>query len=373
MKMNKKSIIIISIIAVLVVIIAMPKPGRPGAKMDETLDLKLDDSVSTTVSTEKVQVGSIEETIFTIGSIDPVETFNVNAKVSGEVKETYFEIGDRVSKGDVLFEINQDSFDINKSQTLTQLKNGLEQSRLNLEQAKKSFEEQSQLFESGAASKAVYDNSKTAFDNAQIAYDNALSNYNSSVSSLSEQKDNYVQKSPVDGVVVGKNISKSIFASGQNGYTIVPESQYVVNASITSKYVKAIQKGQGASIYVNTLDRTYAGEVLSISTVGQRGAYPIEISIDGDDALMSGLYSEVKIVVDTHEEAALISKNALIKEGETAYVYRVKSDQTVEKVSVITGIEDDTHVEILQNLNINDEIVVRGKEYLTADAKVMIK
>ncbi len=373
MKMNKKSIIIISIITVLVVIIAIPKPGSPKSPMPQNESYALDDSVLTTVSTEKVISGDIEETIFTIGSIDPTETFNVNAKVSGEVKETYFEIGDQVSKGDILFEINQDTFDINKSQTLTQLKNGLDQASLSLDQAKKSFEEQSQLFESGATSKSGFDNAKTALDNAQIAYNNALSSYNSNVSSLSEQTDNYVQKSPVDGVVVGKNISKSIFASAQNGYTIVPESQYIINASITSKYVKSIQKGQKASIYVNTLEREYTGEVLSISTVGQRGAYPIELSIDGDDALMSGLYSEIKIVIDTHEKATLISKDALIREGELTYVYRVKSDQTVEKVNVITGIEDENYVEILQNLDVSDEIVVRGKEYLTADAKVMIK
>lgn len=373
MKMNKKWIIVgIAIVAIVVVIIAI-KPKKVIKADDSALEMGLEAETATTISSEIVTKGDIDETVFTIGSIDPVETFNVTAKMAGDVKATYFEIGDRVSKNDILFEMNQDAFDVSKNQTVTQQKNALDQSKDSLKQAEDAYNDQNQLFESGATSQSVLDNAKTALENAQRAYENAKVNYNSSLSTLNEQLDNYVQRSPVDGIVVDKTISKDMYATSQNGYTIIPESQFIVNASITSKYVKSVKKGQEASIYVNTLDKTYTGEVISVSEVGQQGSYPVELSIQGDEDLMSGLYSEIKITTHQLEQVPVISKSALLLEGKDHYIFRIKADNTVEKIAVITGAESDDKVEILQNLNLGDQIVVLGKEYLSENDKVVIK
>ncbi len=372
-KMNKKWIIIgVAIVAIIAVITGI-MPKKPTKADNSALKMGLEAETATTISSETVSKGDIDETAFTIGSIEPVETFNVTAKMAGDVKATYFEIGDRVSKNDVLFEINQEAFDVSKNQTLTQQKNALEQSKDSLKQAEDAYNDQLQLFESGAASQSVLDNAKTALENAQRAYENTKASYNSSLSTLNEQLDNYVQRSPVDGIVVDKNISKDMYATSQNGYTIIPESQFIVKASITSKYVKSVAKGQKASIYVNTLDKTYKGEVISVSEVGQQGSYPIELSIQGDDALMSGLYCEIKITTHRLEQVPVISKSALLLEGKEHYVFRIKADNTVEKISVVTGAESDDKVEILENLNLGDQIAVLGKEYLSENDKVVIK
>lgn len=373
MKMNKKWVIAgIAIIAIIVVIVAI-KPKKEIKADDSALEMGLEAETATTISSEIVTKGDIDETVFTIGSINPVETFNVTAKIAGDVKATNFEVGDHVSKNDILFEINQDAFDVSKNQTLTQQKNALDQAKDSLKQAEDAYNDQNQLFESGAASQSVLDNAKTALENAQRTYENTKASYNSSLSTLNEQLDNYIQRSPVEGIVVDKNISRDMYATSQNGYTIIPESQFIVNASITSKYVKSIEKGQEASIYVNTLDKTYTGEVISVSEVGQQGSYPIELSIQGDEDLMSGLYSEIKITTRQLEQVPVVSKSALLLDGEKHYVYRIKGDNTVEKVSVITGAESDDQVEILQNLNLGDQIVVLGKEYLSENDKVVIK
>ncbi|MBF4692715.1 efflux RND transporter periplasmic adaptor subunit [Fusibacter ferrireducens] len=373
MKINKKWIIIgVAIIAIIAVIVMVnPKPGKKSEQFPIEMGLK--EQTATTVSSEKVVSGDIDETVFTIGSVNPVETFNVMVKTPGDVKATYFEIGDHVNKDDVLFEINQDAFDVSKNQTLTQQKNALDQSKDSLKQAEDAYNDQKKLFESGAIAQSALDNTKSALENAQRAYENTKAAYNSTLTSLNEQLDNYIQRSPTDGIVVGKNISKDIYATSQNGYTIIPESQFIVNASVTSKYVKSVKKGQKASIYVNTLDKTYDGEVISVSEVGQQGTYPIELSIQGDDDLMSGLYSEVKITTHRLEQVPVISKKALLLEGSDHYVFRIKADNTVEKILVTTGAESDEKVEILQNLSLGDSIVVLGKEYLSENDKIVIK
>ena len=56
----------------------------------------------------EAELGSITEKALAVGQIEPRERFQVKSKVSGIVKRTLVEVGDRVSAGDPLFEIAPD-------------------------------------------------------------------------------------------------------------------------------------------------------------------------------------------------------------------------------------------------------------------------
>ncbi len=365
---NKKFLFIIGVILVAIVFILLPKGGK--APEQTAPEMALDDKKVVSIDSDAVKKGEIENTVFTIGTIDPVEIFDVNAKVSGTVLKANFEVGDHVNKDDVLFTIDKANFETTRDASLSQLKNSLEQARTSRDKAQDDYDKELQLFETGAASQSSLDSAKIALDNAVIAYNNAASSYNSQAANYSDQLDNYVQKSPVSGVIVSKNISKDIYASTQNGYSIITEDAFVVNATISSKYVKSIAKGQKASIYVNTIDKQYTGEVLSVSSVGKNGSYPVEISIAGDDNLMSGLYSEIEISVDSVKDAMLIAKKALIYEGDKVYVYKINDDNTVKKVEIQVGIVNGEHVQLISGLNEGDKVVTLGKEYVTEGVAV---
>lgn len=57
----------------------------------------------------KPEMGSIQVMGEFMGTLEPEEETSVAAKMSGEITETFFEVGDHVEKGDVLFTLNDEA------------------------------------------------------------------------------------------------------------------------------------------------------------------------------------------------------------------------------------------------------------------------
>lgn len=307
---------------------------------------------------------NIEETVFTIGEVQPAATYSVVAKTAGTVDAAYFEVGDMVAKDDILFKLDTSALSVTQQSTLDQVDNAIKQAKMALDQAQDQYDRQSILFEQGAVSKAVMDSATTALDNAAIQYDNALSSAKSTQKQLEEQYDTYVQKSPVSGTIVSKNIDEGQFVSSQVAYTIIPDESYIVSGSITSKYINDLSKGQSVSIYVKTIDRHYTGTVQSISSVASRGSYPIEIAIEGDSDLKAGLYAELEIVLSAHDGVLLVPKGALIQDNGSYYAYTVDNSGSVLRKNVEVGIASGKAFEIMSGLTEADQIVLKGLDFV---------
>lgn len=330
------------------------------------------DQVPVTVASAKQ--GSISDEIYTIGQAAPSSTYNVNAKASGEVGRVYFEVGDEVGKGDVLFTVDMDSFNIDRDKNIAQLSNGVEQAKMAYDNALKIYQDKKKLFESGAVSDYDLDSARINSENAKISYDNALKNLNSTSSAYSEQTENYVIKSPVSGVVTQRSVDEGMFASSQNGFTIIVKDSMVIEASIASKYVNSVKPGQKVDIYVNTLDRTYSGEVASVSYSAKKGSYPVEISISDDDKrIQPGMYAEISIQTGSKEGAVLIPRAAVMSEGPQDYVYVVDDSSEACKTPVKMGISNEGMVEIAKGISAGDKVVVEGKEFLDDGKLVMVQ
>lgn len=328
---------------------------------------------STAVELQTVAKGNIEQTIFTIGSIDPETIYNINAQTPGKVDAVYFEIGDTVKKDDILFKMDTDAFDINKNSALTQLSNNLENSKLNYNQAKDNFEDQKTLYSKGLISKLEFDNAQKSFDQAQIQYNNSRTDYQSKVSSFGDQLESYVVKSSVSGIIIGKTISANQYASTQNGFSIIENDKLKINSSIASKYVHQISPGQKVDIYVNTIDKTYQGTVESVSYVAQQGAYPIEVSIESDGAILPGMYAELNIHTKVQENSIIVPKDSIITEEGKTYIYTTKDGQTANKTEIQTGSSDRQNIEITQGITEGQQIITQGKEYLDEGTLIMTK
>jgi len=370
---NKKWIIIVIVVALIAVIAgtAISNQSDDALALEGDSELVFESGTSVTVISPVNE--RIAEMVFTIGSIEPVATYNIFAKASGTVENTYFEVGDSVNVGDILFTIEDNAFNVTQNATLTQLQNGLEQAKSALETAENNLEDQKQLFENGAISETLLKSAQTGYDNAIIAYNNAKSNYESNVSQLKTQHDNYMEKSTVSGVVVAKNIKEGEFATSSNYYTIITDNHYVVKTSVASKYINRISEGQAAKIYVNTLDRSYTGTVKSVSEVAQAGAYPVEIELSGDEYLRAGLYAEVEIEINYVENAIVIPKSVVLYDGGVPYVYAVADNSVAARQNLTLGIENEDTIQVLSELPLDRKIIDEGKAFLDEGDTVVIK
>jgi multidrug efflux pump subunit AcrA (membrane-fusion protein) len=65
-----------------------------------------------------------------------------------------------------------------------------------------------------------------------------------------------------------------------------------------------------------------------------------------------------------------VPRDALVLRREGASVFKVKEDNTVEQVSVITGLGDGSHIEVIGELAEGDQVVTRGAERLSPGMEV---
>ena len=95
------------------------------------------------VTTERVQLQEIIETVSATGKIYPEVEVKISSEVSGEIIDLPIREGDQVEKGDLLVRVNPDLIEsaLNRAQAAYQnAQAGLEQAEANLKQAKANYE-----------------------------------------------------------------------------------------------------------------------------------------------------------------------------------------------------------------------------------------
>ncbi len=373
MKKNKK--LYMTLAAVLIVLMTagtlLINTNRVTADANAKSNLSGDASIP--VSAITLGAGQLEDTIFAIGSIQPSATYTVNSKVAGEVEKVYFNIGDTVKKDDILFTLKDDTFNSDKTSKVQSLKNQMDLAKISYDQSTKTYNDTKLLFESGAVSSDQLDQAALGYKNAQASYQSASLNYTATVSGLNDQSDFYAVKSPVDGLITSKNIEKGMFASSQNGFTIIVDDSLKIDATVASKYISQVAVGQPVDIYVNTLNKHFKGELTSISYAAEKGSYPVEIMFtETDETIYSGMYAELIIEIAHEEDVLLLPIEAIMREENTSYIFK-SVDGIAVKTPVSTGIRSNKMIEVEGDLLVGDTIIVEGKEFIRDGIKVMVK
>lgn len=137
-----------------------------------------------TVSTKSVETGTITLTNSFIGTISPQETVMVIPLAMGTVTETFFEVGDTVQAGDVLFKIDDEAAKLQYETAKLGMENAAQtadSTRNNLANQQDSTDiqlEGSRLQSQGSFESAQigYVMAKEAYEKADKAYNEALKN-----------------------------------------------------------------------------------------------------------------------------------------------------------------------------------------------------
>ncbi len=80
---------------------------------------------------------------------------------------------------------------------------------------------------------------------------------------------------------------------------------------------------------------------------------------------------DIKIIYDKKEQLG-IPENSLLIQGETAFVYKVLEDNTVNKIKVKIGKRNFGKVSIIDGLSLGDKIVTEGISKVRDKIKIKI-
>ena len=298
------------------------------------------------VRAAKAEIASIYATAPVSGRIQPIEEVIIIPLASGEITRVYVNMGDKVNKGTLLFEID-------KSQMAT----AVNQTQEAMNSAKTAYDRISVLYNEGAAS-------LQAMEQAQTQYISARESYNAASNAYS----NCTVKSPIAGYVTSLSASVGALASpGIPAATIADVSGLKIETSVSEYLAPKLKVGGLVEIHIATLkSRVYSGTITAISPAPATGGltYPVSISVDNENGeIMAGMFAEITIISDEKDKVLCIPSDAvIIKSGRTIVVV-IDKDNIPEFRDVTTGIDNGDYVEITSGLSAGEMIAVTGQHY----------
>ena len=115
--------------------------------------------------TATVEIGNLEKMVTAVGSLKPKEYVDVGTQVSGRVEKIHVKIGDRVSKGDLIAEIDPTVYQstVRKDRAnLDNLKAQLGQQSAELALAQQQLDRNARMLKSNAVSQDTVDQAEAA-------------------------------------------------------------------------------------------------------------------------------------------------------------------------------------------------------------------
>ena len=305
------------------------------------------------VEADRVRVGPISSYLVFNSTIETEEAVQVFPQVSGLVERIAAEEGDRVEAGDTLLYIEDEQLRVN-----------YQEAKVNLEFQEGNFRRNEEMFKRKLLSDQDYETKRFEVEQARLRYDRARL----------ELKHATVV-APFSGVIteryvqVGARVSSRLAALrfNQTGRHDCPRicAWAVFNAS---------GKGTKGCHRVDFLpDKQFDGWVKRISPVvdPRSGTFKVTVGVsDRFEALRPGIFVSVRIVTDTHDEAVLVPKNAIVYDG-GAVRFAVR-DSVAQRILLQPGYESAVEVEALDNVFAGDRVITVGQNGLKDGARVRL-
>ena len=152
-------------------------------------------------------------------------------------------------------------------------------------------------------------------------------------------------------------------------FVISNPEKFQLEIQITEKDIYKIVIGQPATIYISAVDRTFTGEVVDKSSLGNTAGdfttYTVTIGFEhGDAPVYLGMSGSAKIVLETFENIAVVPVEALITfEGKR---YLLSADwlensnlpQRDFYIPVTTGVADIYDIEVIGENLVGKKIII---------------
>ena len=292
------------------------------------------------VTTEVVNIQDVDMQSVFMGTIEGYAVNNITPQQPRRITRVLVDVGDRVSAGQKVAELDNSS---------------LAQAKAQYDNAKASFERSDELYKFGGESKASWEAVKTQYEVAKLTYENLL--------------ENTTLVSPISGVITARNYDNGDMVAGQPIFVVQQISPAKVIISVSENLYSYLKKGMPVSIELDALPgQTFEGKVHRItpSIDAATHTFPVEIVIpNGKEQIKPGMYARVTMKYGTRQNI-VVPDRAVVKmlgSGDR-FIYVYKADGTVSYQKVELGRRMQDKYEVLSGIADGDEVVVTGQSAL---------
>ena len=324
-----------------------------------------------------------------MGTVESQEVKGVNRDSDKKIKELYVKEEDEVKAGDVLFEYDTESMELQLRQLeleLTSINNNI--ATLNQQIASLTTEKAAAPAEEQLSYSAQIQNLQAQVNQAN--YDASAKQLEIDRQKLSMENTKVV--APMDGIIKTINENNSTSGSDNNSnydnnnnnssdstsnayITIMAKWDYRIKATASELTVRSMSEGQSMIVRSRVDDSTWTGTVTKIdlehpnngnnndyymSSGTTATKYPFYISLDSTDGLMLGqhVYVEADYGQGSVKEGLWLDEYYIMQEDDGAYVWAENAKGYIEKRKVELGEYDENMMryEIVSGLTEDDYI-----------------
>ena len=312
-----------------------------------------------TVEVAKVEVTQLTDETQTVGSLRSRRGVVLRPEVSGRITQLNFVDGQRVRRGQVLVQFDDQLPLAQVQQGLAELSIAQANQKRNQELVAQNFISQRSLDESAA--------------NLQVAQ-----------AKLSLAKATAARLkiiAPFDGIAGIRQVNVGDYLKdGADIVNIEDIDAVYVDFRLPERFQSKVKRGQTALLNIDALPgRNYTAQIQAIDplidangrSIGVRGC------IDNRQLqLRPGMFARVNAVFGVRDNARVIPEEAIVPQGNRQFVIKLLNGpdgqtKTTQRVEVKVGLRSPGKVEILEGLEVGETVVTTGQQRATRDGTVV--
>ncbi|MEZ5394286.1 MAG: efflux RND transporter periplasmic adaptor subunit [Bryobacterales bacterium] len=321
--------------------------------------------------------GQVREVLLLTGALKPKESVDVVAKATGRLQKIYFQVGDRVPKGAVIAELEDDEIQqrVRRAEaSLAVSAATVAQRAAELSNVKANLERSKQLFEEGLLSPQEFEQQKTSLAMMEAQVDLAAAQRQQAEAELRELNIQLEQTkiyAPMAGDVAQRFVDEgALLGPSTPILRIVNLATMVTQGNVPERNVGKLRVGNEAEVRVDALpDQVFRGRISRIAPVLDAATRSALIEIDIPNparTLKAEMFARINLDLGTMREATLIPRDGLVYRGTQPGVYILEGEDQDRPVfrPIETGMTREDEVEVLANLDPGTKIVGRGATML---------
>ena len=355
-----------------------------------------------------VERGDVAKSVVATGRIEPISKVEIKSKANGIVKEIKVEVGDRVTVGQVLAELDKDNLAARLRESRAALagaqanvtaagaefeKNKVEAEGPDVPFARRNLDRAEKLFGDKLVSQQTLDDARGALElsvnrqqaaktqlgvaQARMAQARAsVAAAQAGVERAEEELTNATIRAPIDGMVLARPIElgspvSSILNLGANATLVIvlgDMSRVYVRGNVDEADIGMVRLNQPARIKVETFrDKQFDGKVTQISPMGTDKdnviSFEVKVSIDNSSGeLLANMTTNAEIILEEHKQTLVVPEAAIIydtKHNASVDVYVPRAKNQRERRPIKIGVSNGTKTQVLSGLGEGQKVVLQ--------------
>lgn len=322
------------------------------------------------IQTVIVESVDLADPLLASGTIAAKQTSNIGVLAGGVVEKIHVKVGDRVKKGQALFQTRR----VDYEQQLAEVEAQLSIALAELTNAETAVERTSALLDKAHVSQAVFDDVQATLEVAK----SQAALRRTQVAAAKQKLNDTTVRSPFKGAVTARYIDEGVFMansfSGMGNSAVVQIQECEIAAGILfapESEVGRLHLGLTGSLYVDGRDEPIRSEIIILNDRVDPKARTVEFRmafLNEGCAVRAG--QSVRAEVDVDPRSALVLPRAALQGASSSpYVFVVDGNRA-RRTSVTVQDIDAVQVEVLSGLSAADRVVTGPFDTITDGAQV---